>query len=548
MSTDADENTMKILVATDNHVGYLEDDPVRGQDSFRAFEEVLQMAQRHEVDFIILGGDLFHHNKPSRSCLYTTLKLLRRYCMGNKPSKIFIASDQSLNFSDEFCIANYLDDNYNISYPIFSIHGNHDDPSGAGNLCALNVLSVSGLMNYFGRCHNLNDLTLYPILMQKGTTRLALYGLGNVRDERLHRAWRDHLVKFVRPLDEEWQEAFNIFVLHQNRAAHGPTSHIPEEFLDGFLDLVIWGHEHECRINPEASEACDITQPGSSVATSLSEGEAVPKHIGLLRITGKEYTMEKLRLANVRPFQYTSIDLTSVPDLRVSDAKACQAYFVRVVEDLMNRAKAEWEEQQQQARQASASESLPHPRIEPMPLPLIRVRVQYGDGFETFNAHSFGQKFAGRVANPKDILKFQRIRATTSSQRQKATDILKDLSSMIPERLDRLKVEDLVGELLKDLSLLPENELQDTVKAFVEKDDHKAITQFVEKALNRAQTSSVPEEMTDLTDDFVKRRAAATKQSRVQAYANEQSGRRRRTSDASDTDLSNKRPRIGSSS
>jgi double-strand break repair protein MRE11 len=34
--------TFRILVATDIHLGYKERDPVRGEDSFKAFEEVLK--------------------------------------------------------------------------------------------------------------------------------------------------------------------------------------------------------------------------------------------------------------------------------------------------------------------------------------------------------------------------------------------------------------------------------------------------------------------------------------------------------------------------
>jgi double-strand break repair protein MRE11 len=74
-------DTLTILVATDNHLGYLEKDPVRGQDSFRAFEEILRIAQLRKVDMILLGGDLFHDNKPSRPCLYKTMALMREYCM-----------------------------------------------------------------------------------------------------------------------------------------------------------------------------------------------------------------------------------------------------------------------------------------------------------------------------------------------------------------------------------------------------------------------------------------------------------------------------------
>jgi double-strand break repair protein MRE11 len=71
-----------------------------------------------------------------------------------------------------------------------------------------------------------------------------------------------------------------ILILVLSRAKHGAKNHIPENFLDEFLDLVIWGHEHECLIDPQYSE-CEkdiyISQPGSSVATSLCEGEAKPK-------------------------------------------------------------------------------------------------------------------------------------------------------------------------------------------------------------------------------------------------------------------------------
>ena len=51
---------------------------------------------------------------------------------------------------------------------------------------------------------------------------------------------------------------------------------MPESFLSDFLHLVVWGHEHECRVEPEENlvQKFYVTQPGSSVATALSEGEA----------------------------------------------------------------------------------------------------------------------------------------------------------------------------------------------------------------------------------------------------------------------------------
>lgn len=55
-----------------------------GDDSFNTFEEILQLAKAHEVDFILLGGDLFHENKPSPYALHQCMSLLRKYCLGDK--------------------------------------------------------------------------------------------------------------------------------------------------------------------------------------------------------------------------------------------------------------------------------------------------------------------------------------------------------------------------------------------------------------------------------------------------------------------------------
>jgi hypothetical protein len=37
------------MLATDNHIGYLERDPIRGQDSINTFREILQLAVKHDV-------------------------------------------------------------------------------------------------------------------------------------------------------------------------------------------------------------------------------------------------------------------------------------------------------------------------------------------------------------------------------------------------------------------------------------------------------------------------------------------------------------------
>lgn len=144
-----------------------------------------------------------------------------------------------------FPAINYEDPNLNIAIPVFSIHGNHDDPQGTGPvsyavhdfvssrqegaLCALDVLSVSGVLNYFGKVDLAADeaqaeqadkgIRIKPILLKKGTTSLALYGVGNVRDARMHYELRSNKVKMYMPEGGEGGEDdwFNILLVHQNR-------------------------------------------------------------------------------------------------------------------------------------------------------------------------------------------------------------------------------------------------------------------------------------------------------------------------------------------
>lgn len=65
----------------------------------------------------------------------------------------------------------------------------------------------------------------------------------------------------------------------QTRVKHGPQEYVPDGMFDDSVDLVVWGHEHDCRIVPEpvAGKKYYITQPGSSIATSLADGEAMEK-------------------------------------------------------------------------------------------------------------------------------------------------------------------------------------------------------------------------------------------------------------------------------
>ncbi|KAI9030146.1 Metallo-dependent phosphatase-like protein [Phycomyces nitens] len=503
MSFESDNsNTLRILIATDNHLGYLERDSVRGQDSFNAFEEILLLAAEKDVDFILLGGDLFHDSSPSLDCLTKTTQLLSLHCLGGRPNSVLIASDQSVNFEGAFRCANYYNPNINVSYPVFSIHGNHDRPTGITNMSALNCLANTGLLNYFGRCHNSDNPVLSPILLQKGSTKLGLYGIGNIPDERLHRSWRSGNVVFQRPGGgqgkDSWAEAFNMLVLHQNRAKHGATSHIPEEFIDPFLDLVFWGHEHECRIRPEHCPSFEITQPGSSVATSLSKGEAVQKSVGLLSITGHEYVLEDIALKSVRPFEFEQVALALVAELDPQDQEQCERYLVDRVKWMIERAKEKW--------------NLYHTEDEKMPLPLIRLRVDYSGGYPAFNVRRFGNIFDDQIANPRDLLQFHRTRERVERSRPTTIpDVNQQTGGSKKSIGDYMK--DCLGD--QDMDILS----AELIATFIDDEDAEAGTDKLLAYMNIvSNTSSGPTVYTD-PDEEMKRIKEASVQEFQRVYS-----------------------------
>ena len=337
--------------------------------------------------------------------MYQVMRSLRRNCLGEKPCELELLSDVGDALGGAATI-NYEDPDINIAIPVFSIHGNHDDPSGDGHFCSLDLLQVSGLLNYFGRTPESDKIDIKPILLQKGQTKLALYGMSNVRDERLFRTFRDGNVKFFKP-DQQQKDWFNLMAVHQNHHAHGETNYLPENFLPDFLDLVVWGHEHECLIDPQlnAETNFSVMQPGSSVATSLVPGEAVPKHVAILSVSGKEFTVEKHRLKTVRPFITQEIVLAKDERFKgLAHAKDNRQKITIVLEkivyDLIQEAKNEWLEVQ--------GEDVPEE--DEVPLPLVRLRVETtaydGGKYDCENPQRFSNRFQGKVANLQDVVQF----------------------------------------------------------------------------------------------------------------------------------------------
>lgn len=353
------------------------------------------------MDFILLGGDLFDKANPSTHCLNRCLMLLRTYCMGgDRPILIEFLSDQRINFAESLNkTVNYEDENLNISIPVFSIHGNHDDASCFGNLSALDIMSTSGLVNYFGKLTNLQNLEVNPIMLQKGQTKLAIYGLSYIQDNRLTRLFDDKKVKLALPenSDTEW---FNIFVLHQNRANRGTKNYLPEESLPDFLDFVVWGHEHDCRIDPEqnSKKRFFVSQPGSTVATSLADGESGVKKCALLQVYQKNFKLHPIPLKTVRPFVFDTLSMGEV----LADNENFPFERGTMEEKVQKLARKKVDEMLKKAEELRTD----HPK-QPK-LPLIRLRIEVTDSNQMFQIVRFGQAYSKIVANSDDMIAFKR--------------------------------------------------------------------------------------------------------------------------------------------
>jgi len=360
------ENCFTFIYATDVHLGHQVENVIdeAKQDAFTAFEEILQYAKNvhpdrdekeDKIDCLLLGGDLFHSPHPSMDDRLKTREILSKYVLGDNNDSdekndstidFQMKSDPKLTFMD--LPVNFENRDLNVTLPILSIFGNHDEPLSTG-VCVLQEFKE--YINLFGKREselNINSsiIDVYPIVLEKNGIKVAIYGINYVRPEsveclelKFHRA-KELNSDTERP---EVIDCFNIFMVHQDRFRDS-IGLFNRELIPEWIDIVLWGHEHQCRITPEVPldveklkckndkggegsnkvRTIDIIQPGAPIPTSLCQAEAGQKYISKIKIYVSDdgqvsVKYDALPLTLVRPFKFVRQVFRSGTEIKQND-------------------------------------------------------------------------------------------------------------------------------------------------------------------------------------------------------------------------------------
>lgn len=377
---------IRVLITTDNHLGFAERDHIRGEDSFRAFEEVFVHARRAQADCILICGDLFHEVSPSKYTIYRTMEILQRNVLGDKPIQIeCIDNENFLDIHKATRQPNYYSQNVNIEMPVFAIHGNHDEPSGHKGVTALDIFAEAGLINYFGMLDGKTSSTkIRPVVLRKKGSLLNLYGMGGIRDEAMTKLLAEERVAF-----ETTRKGTNVLIIHQTRCGVGNSSYVPEELLSKEMHLVVWGHMHQSQPHPVMNYKTGFhtIQPGSTVQTSLCKAESGYKHCVLLKVTEEGYSTEPIRMESTRSLIFRTIS----------------AQEDSIEEKIRGEMASLLEESEGEHR------------------PLVRLRVEVDESVpNTVILKRIMEEFKDRVANPKEALRIVHRKQQKAGERREA--------------------------------------------------------------------------------------------------------------------------------
>lgn len=257
---------MKILGFADPHAGATHLTTLAEQE--RAFDEVREIIVREQIDLVLIGGDLFHHNRPSPEAI----GVVGRFFDGLRIPAIMAKGNHDPDAAE---IARYLRGRIWVPNSPEVIH----HPSGV-------------------------DVAVLPYLPDRHVRAQAG---GNATKEEIARALTEKVREILRGFAAQKRPGVPMVLVAHGTVAGSVTSTgwsmgfvpgtewvIPLEELDPFV-LTVAGHIHR----PQ-EPAADVIVPGSLLPLDFAETE--PKRVIVAEITADDIA-------------WKSVPLTSSPDV-----------------------------------------------------------------------------------------------------------------------------------------------------------------------------------------------------------------------------------------
>ncbi|OHT17588.1 Ser/Thr protein phosphatase [Tritrichomonas foetus] len=460
-------SSIKFAIFTDTHLGHEERDPVRGKDSFDAFEEALQISLDEKVDCIIHAGDMFDEPSPTRSTMIKTNEILHKYLfrIPNEESQ----GENAIKYEDTEGltekIPTTLDENIHVKVPFFVIHGNHDPPSGFELTSACDLLSSCRLVNYFKKIIDPATIELKPVILQRANIEIALYGLGYIMETKFITALESKSITFAHPPEDTdpTKKRFSILLLHQNRPSRNSQQlQVPHMLRDvcPWMDLIVWGHEHENRTDMEISCGMRITQPGSTIVTMLRDFEATPRGMAILEVFEDHEDFIPINLKTPRPFIISKLELDS--SLTTKPAEEVLGIIREKLIDMIDQ------------------------RDDRDKIPIIRLHVFAAIDMRNVPYKQLTHEFSQQVANPHNFIEISRRSTRSSGNKDKKS--LSQSSSLNSEENEEFDVttsptciEELLEKKFEDspLDFLIVDTLNQSLKSYVFEEDRDAFNRNI---------------------------------------------------------------------
>ncbi len=303
------QNSVKFIHASDIHLGSAQyRNEYRSDDFIHAFQEILELAITHHVDFIIIGGDVF-----------TSLELL--------PGKLTKIVNMLRDFKD-FTQNSIL---------IIAIEGNHDirkfsrgvrfEKRGQSWLKLLNSLGLITLLDADLEAHSEDVFKPYNFAINKGgkiqIKNVVVYGSRYLGEKPI-----SSLSKIRKAIVND-NGFYNILLQHFG--IEGQMENVPGINLEEILHLkhrihyLALGHFHKQFIledwifNPGSSEAvCSIDNSfkrGVFLVEILKKVEEFVKKVKIIRLINRKYIWETIHL-NLEIRNKNDIELIIIDKLK----------------------------------------------------------------------------------------------------------------------------------------------------------------------------------------------------------------------------------------